>query len=190
MQDTSTLLLVDGSSYLYRAFHAMPDLRADRNDPHSQATGAIRGMVNMLQSLRKDWPTAHAVCVFDAKGPTFRDAIYPAYKATRSPMPDVPAAPADPLRLDFPDDLPIPGRLALAKAYIAQENARIRALHEHVARTADHVGENFATEARRMHYGETEQRAIYGEASLTEARSLLEEGIAVQPLPSLPDDRN
>jgi DNA polymerase-1 len=88
MQDTSTLLLVDGSSYLYRAFHAMPDLRADRNDPHSQATGAIRGMVNMLQSLRKDWPTAHAVCVFDAKGPTFRDAIYPAYKATRSPMPD------------------------------------------------------------------------------------------------------
>jgi len=88
MNDTPTLLLVDGSSYLYRAFHAMPDLRADRNDPNSQATGAIRGMVNMLQSLRKDWPTAHAVCVFDAKGPTFRDEIYPAYKATRSPMPD------------------------------------------------------------------------------------------------------
>ena len=88
MQDTPTLLLVDGSSYLYRAFHAMPDLRADRNDPNSQATGAIRGMVNMLTSLRRDWPTAHAVCVFDAKGPTFRDAIYPEYKATRSPMPD------------------------------------------------------------------------------------------------------
>ncbi len=88
MQDTPTLLLVDGSSYLYRAFHAMPDLRADRNDPSSQATGAIRGMVNMLQSLRREWPTAHAVCVFDAKGPTFRDAIYPEYKATRSPMPD------------------------------------------------------------------------------------------------------
>jgi len=88
MQDTSTLLLVDGSSYLYRAFHAMPDLRADRNDPSSQATGAIRGMVNMLQSLRREHPTLHAVCVFDAKGPTFRDAIYPQYKATRSPMPD------------------------------------------------------------------------------------------------------
>ena len=88
MQDTSTLLLVDGSSYLYRAFHAMPDLRADRNDPTSQATGAIRGMVNMLQSLRRDYPTQHAVCVFDAKGPTFRDEIYPQYKATRSPMPD------------------------------------------------------------------------------------------------------
>ncbi len=88
MQDTSTLLLVDGSSYLYRAFHAMPDLRADRNDPTSQATGAIRGMVNMLQSLRREYPTHHAVCVFDAKGPTFRDEIYPEYKATRSPMPD------------------------------------------------------------------------------------------------------
>jgi DNA polymerase-1 len=88
MQDTHTLLLVDGSSYLYRAFHAMPDLRADRNDPTSQATGAIRGMVNMLQSLRREYPTHHAVCVFDAKGPTFRDEIYPAYKATRSPMPD------------------------------------------------------------------------------------------------------
>ena len=88
MQDTSTLLLVDGSSYLYRAFHAMPDLRADRNDPNSQATGAIRGMVNMLQSLRREYPTHHAVCVFDAKGPTFRDEMYPQYKATRSPMPD------------------------------------------------------------------------------------------------------
>ena len=88
MQDTPTLLLVDGSSYLYRAFHAMPDLRVDRNDPNSQATGAIRGMVNMLQSLRREYPTHHAVCVFDAKGPTFRDNIYPAYKATRSPMPD------------------------------------------------------------------------------------------------------
>ena len=88
MQDTSTLLLVDGSSYLYRAFHAMPDLRADRNDPTSQPTGAIRGMVNMLQSLRREYPTHHAVCVFDAKGPTFRDEIYPQYKATRSPMPD------------------------------------------------------------------------------------------------------
>ena len=88
MQDTPTLLLVDGSSYLYRAFHAMPDLRVDRNDPNSHATGAIRGMVNMLQSLRREYPSHHAVCVFDAKGPTFRDDIYPQYKATRSPMPD------------------------------------------------------------------------------------------------------
>ena len=49
-----TLLLVDGSSYLYRAFHAMPDLRADPGDPHSAPTGAIRGMINMLTALRKD----------------------------------------------------------------------------------------------------------------------------------------
>jgi DNA polymerase I len=83
-----TLLLVDGSSYLYRAFHAMPDLRAVPGDPTSPATGAIRGMVNMMQSLRKEVPADFVACVFDAKGPTFRDAIYPEYKAQRSPMPD------------------------------------------------------------------------------------------------------
>ncbi len=82
-----TLLLVDGSSYLYRAFHALPDLRADPADPQSPATGAIRGMVNMLQKLRRDVLADYAVCVFDAKGPTFRDDLYPAYKANRSPMP-------------------------------------------------------------------------------------------------------
>ncbi len=86
--DKKTLLLVDGSSYLYRAFHAMPDLRADPADPASPATGAIRGMVNMMQKLRKDVRADYAACVFDAKGPTFRDALYPAYKAQRSPMPD------------------------------------------------------------------------------------------------------
>ena len=85
--DKKTLLLVDGSSYLYRAFHAMPDLRVNPADPASPATGAIRGMVNMLQKLRKDHRADYAACVFDAKGPTFRDDMYPAYKATRSPMP-------------------------------------------------------------------------------------------------------
>ena len=85
--EKKTLLLVDGSSYLYRAFHAMPDLRADPADPLSPATGAIRGMVNMLQKLRKDYAADYAACVFDAKGKTFRDDLYPAYKATRSPMP-------------------------------------------------------------------------------------------------------
>jgi len=83
------LLLVDGSSYLYRAFHALPDLRAVPGDPGSPATGAIRGMVNMLTALRKEQPGAvYAACVFDASGPTFRDALYPAYKAQRAPMPD------------------------------------------------------------------------------------------------------
>jgi DNA polymerase-1 len=83
-----TLLLVDGSSYLYRAFHAMPDLRAVPGDPSSAPTGAIRGMINMLERLRKDVPADFAACVFDAKGPTFRDDLYPEYKAHRSPMPD------------------------------------------------------------------------------------------------------
>jgi len=83
-----TLLLIDGSSYLYRAFHAMPDLRAVPGDPTSAPTGAIRGMINMMQSLRKDVPADFVACIFDAKGPTFRDAIYPQYKAQRAPMPD------------------------------------------------------------------------------------------------------
>ena len=88
MTDKKTLLLVDGSSYLYRAFHAMPDLRAVPGDPTSAPTGAIRGMINMMQSLRKEVRCDYAACVFDAKGPTFRDAIYPQYKEQRSPMPD------------------------------------------------------------------------------------------------------
>ncbi len=79
-----TLLLVDGSSYLYRAFHALPDLRGPANVP----TGAIHGMVAMMKRLRDQIKAEHAVCVFDAKGATFRDAWYPQYKATRSPMPD------------------------------------------------------------------------------------------------------
>ena len=77
------LLLVDGSSYLYRAFHAMPDLRG----PEGQPTGAVRGMVAMLKKLQTDIGAEHAVCVFDASGPTFRDEWYPEYKAQRSPMP-------------------------------------------------------------------------------------------------------
>ncbi len=82
------LLLVDGSSYLYRAFHAMPDLRAVPDDPSSPATGAIRGMINMMASLRAQFPSQYAVCIFDASGPTFRDELYPDYKANRSAMPD------------------------------------------------------------------------------------------------------
>ena len=91
MSDTTasrTLLLVDGSSYLYRAFHAMPDLRVVPGDPSSPATGAIRGMINMMQKLRKDVRADYAACIFDAPGKTFRDDLYPQYKANRSPMPD------------------------------------------------------------------------------------------------------
>ena len=88
MTDKKTLLLVDGSSYLYRAFHAMPDLRAVPGDPTSPATGAIRGMINMMQALRREVRADYAACVFDAPGKTFRDDWYPQYKAHRSPMPD------------------------------------------------------------------------------------------------------
>jgi DNA polymerase-1 len=78
------MLLVDGSSYLYRAFHAMPDLRG----PDGFPTGAIHGFVAMMKWLRDRYPAEHAVCVFDAKGKTFRDDWYPEYKAQRAPMPD------------------------------------------------------------------------------------------------------
>ncbi|MFM2035716.1 MAG: hypothetical protein RL459_981, partial [Pseudomonadota bacterium] len=97
MTDRKNLLLVDGSSYLYRAFHAMPDLRAVPGDAASPPTGAIRGMINMMQSLRKEVHADYAVCVFDAKGPTFRDEWYPEYKAHRSPMPDDLRAQIDPI---------------------------------------------------------------------------------------------
>jgi DNA polymerase-1 len=79
-----TLLLVDGSSYLYRAYHALPNLTGPGGFP----TGAIHGFIAMLKKLRADHPSAHAACVFDAKGKTFRDDWYPEYKANRSPMPD------------------------------------------------------------------------------------------------------
>ncbi|MDN3546207.1 DNA polymerase I [Kinneretia asaccharophila] len=78
------LLLVDGSSFLYRAYHALPDLRG----PEGQTTGAVHGIVAMMKKLRDDIGAEHAACVFDAKGPTFRDEWYPEYKAQRAPMPD------------------------------------------------------------------------------------------------------
>ena len=83
-QPGKTLLLVDGSSYLYRAFHALPDLRNAAGEP----TSAIKGVLAMLHRLRKDYAADYIACVFDAKGKTFRDALYPAYKEHRPPMPD------------------------------------------------------------------------------------------------------
>ena len=83
-QPRKTLLLVDGSSYLYRAFHALPDLRNMAGEP----TSAIKGVLAMLHRLRKDYAADYIACVFDAKGRTFRDELYPAYKEHRPPMPD------------------------------------------------------------------------------------------------------
>ena len=79
-----TLVLVDGSSYLYRAFHALPDLR----NRHGEPTGAVKGVLSMLQKLRRETTADYIACVFDAKGRTFRDDWYPQYKANRPPMPD------------------------------------------------------------------------------------------------------
>ena len=81
-----TLLLVDGSSYLYRAFHAFD--KADLRSPAGEPTGAIYGVLNMLRRLHDDYKADYSACVFDAKGKTFRDDWYPQYKANRPPMPD------------------------------------------------------------------------------------------------------
>ncbi|TXH70992.1 MAG: DNA polymerase I [Thiothrix sp.] len=78
------LILVDGSSYLFRAFHALPPLTNSKGE----ATGAMHGVLNMLEKLRKDYEPEHMAVVFDASGKTFRDELYPAYKANRPPMPD------------------------------------------------------------------------------------------------------
>jgi len=78
------LVLVDGSSYLYRAFHALPPLHTSAGLP----TGAVKGVLNMLLSLRKQYPESPFAVVFDAKGPTFRDALFEHYKSHRPPMPD------------------------------------------------------------------------------------------------------
>ncbi|HVK98682.1 MAG TPA: DNA polymerase I, partial [Dongiaceae bacterium] len=84
MSTTPPLILVDGSSYLYRAFHALPPLTTSKGQP----TGAIKGVLNMLQKLIKDYQPEHMAVVFDAKGKTFRDDLYPEYKSHRPPMPD------------------------------------------------------------------------------------------------------
>ncbi|MBP8897428.1 MAG: DNA polymerase I, partial [Sulfuritalea sp.] len=88
-----TLLLVDGSSYLYRAFHALPDLRTAAGQP----TGAIRGVLSMLRVLEADYKSDYRAVVFDAKGKTFRDDWYPEYKAHRPSMPEDLAAQIAPL---------------------------------------------------------------------------------------------
>ena len=83
MKNTPLLILVDGSSYLFRAYHALPPLTNSKGEP----TGAIIGVLNMLQRLIKDFEPTYIGVVFDAPGPTFRDKIYPEYKANRSATP-------------------------------------------------------------------------------------------------------
>ena len=84
MAKNTPLLLVDGSSYLFRAYHALPDLSNGAGFP----TGAVRGVIAMLRKLAKDFEGSPIAVVFDAKGKTFRNEIYDAYKANRPPMPN------------------------------------------------------------------------------------------------------
>ncbi len=84
MTESFPIILVDGSSYLYRAYHALPPLANSKGQP----TGAIKGVINMMKRLVKDYPESPIVVIFDAKGKTFRDEIYSEYKAQRPPMPD------------------------------------------------------------------------------------------------------
>ena len=91
MTDTTPLVLVDGSSYLYRAFHALPPLTTSKGQP----TGAVKGVLNMLKSLRKQYPKSPFAVVFDAKGPTFRGrrCIVISILIGRNKIPSVPPPP-------------------------------------------------------------------------------------------------
>jgi hypothetical protein len=97
---------------------------------------------------------------------------------------DVPAPAAQPA------DVTTPGSTPLLMAQERELRAKLKELRDHIVRNADNVGERFPNEARKMHYGDIEHRPIYGEASPEEARSLIDEGVEVSPLPVLPDDRN
>jgi hypothetical protein len=103
-------------------------------------------------------------------------------------------SPAEPAASPAAENLPVPAPPAQPVALMSEREQAIRAMlkavREHVTKTADYVGPSFAEEARKMHYGETEHRSIYGEADAAEARALIEEGIEFHPLPLAPDDRN
>ena len=102
-------------------------------------------------------------------------------KKGRDSTAPVPAAPAD---------VTAPASTPLMMAQERELRAKLKELRDHIVKNADNVGERFPNEARKMHYGDIEHRPIYGEASPDEARSLIEEGVEVSPLPVLPDDRN
>jgi hypothetical protein len=100
------------------------------------------------------------------------------------------AKPETALPVPSPMGGPPPAAMTLLSEPERAIRAMLKAVRDHVTKTADYVGDTFADEARRMHYGETEHRSIYGESSPSEAKALLEEGIEVHPLPIVADDRN
>ena len=103
MTAKTPLVLVDGSSYLYRAFHALPPLTNSKGQP----TGAVKGVISMLRRLEKDYPDSPIAVIFDAKGKTFRDELFAEYKANRPPMPDDLRAQIQPIH-DIVDAMGLP----------------------------------------------------------------------------------
>lgn len=99
------------------------------------------------------------------------------------------APPPEPVTTTAPEAAQ-PGSTSLMMAQERELRAKLKELRDHIVKNADNVGERFANEARAMHYGDKEHRPIYGEASPDEAKSLIDEGIEVSPLPTLPEDRN
>jgi hypothetical protein len=102
-------------------------------------------------------------------------------RETATPVPTAPAPTTE---------TPVPASTPLLMAQEHELRAKLKELRDHIVKNADNVGERFPNEARKMHYGDIEHRPIYGEASPEEARALIEEGVEVMPLPTLPDDRN
>jgi hypothetical protein len=107
-------------------------------------------------------------------------------KGRETQVPETPpaTAPVPPAEVAPPSSTP------LLMAQERELRAKLKELRDHIVKNADNVGERFPNEARKMHYGDIEHRPIYGEASPDEARALIEEGVEVMPLPTLPDDRN
>jgi hypothetical protein len=97
---------------------------------------------------------------------------------------------AAPLPAAAPTEVTAPASTPLMMAQERELRAKLKELRDHIVKNADNVGERFPNEARKMHYGDIEHRPIYGEASPEDARSLIDEGVEVSPLPVLPDDRN
>jgi hypothetical protein len=100
------------------------------------------------------------------------------------------SAPPAPSPAPASAEVTAPGSTPLMMEQERELRAKLKELRDHIVKNADNVGERFPTEARKMHYGDIEHRPIYGEASPDEARSLIEEGVEVSPLPVLPEDRN
>ena len=133
-------------------------------------------------------------CPFCGSGKVEKQIMAPSVarkdKAPVRPVPAPSPAEAPPEAPAPPVPAPQPQPMAVFSEQEKEFRAMVKAFREHVTKNADYVGQGFADEARKMHYGEIEHRSIYGEANLADAKELIEEGIEVHPLPIVPDERN